>query len=188
MGDKLINPIVGSYMPIQGFPISKWDDHPPNLKSVHGKRPRCRLRDEIDSFEEKALADILSPWKFCWFCRFGRGGLHLTSLIWHCFRRFHQMFVAVLICFCNMFLLLFFLAFCKAKRVIVSWMADFSLSHSEDSQTWQVFPTTATTTATFHRVTLVWRDPLKLRSLKSSPVLLFICHPKSRLRQSKQTF
>lgn len=109
-------------MPIQGFPISKWDDHPPNLKSVHGKRPRCRLRDEIDSFEEKALADILSPWKFCWFCRFGRGGLHLTSLIWHCFRRFHQMFVAVLICFCNMFLLLFFWHFARPNGwLLVEW-------------------------------------------------------------------
>ena len=55
MGDKLINPIVGILYANSRFP---WDDHPPNLDSVHGKCPRCRLRDEIDSFEEKALADI----------------------------------------------------------------------------------------------------------------------------------
>ena len=111
--------------------------------------------------------------------------LHLYGIVSGYFTRCLLLFwFASATCFCCCF----FLAFCKAKRVIVSGMADFSLSQSEDSQKWQVFPTTATTTATFHRVTLVWRDPLKLRSLKSSPVLLFICHPKSRLRQSKQTF
>ena len=91
--------------------------------------------------------------------------VHLTYMAF--LGEFHQMFVAVFICFCNMILLLFF--FCLLHRLtwwfIVEWQTIHCPILRIPENGW------ITTTATiFHSVTLFCKGPLKLCSLKSFPV------------------